>query len=347
MQAETLPANLKHKTVAGFWIEFLLDAALHAGVDLTDELIRLGISEADLESQARISLAHEDQLLKQALIRSQDPLFGLHMGEHVRPRFLGALGYASMSSATLGDAIELALPFIQVTTEMCHTRFTWRDGALWLIWESEHEDLPSYPARIDGQFAGAITYGRWILGQQRNPLRIHFKHPPQGDEKAYQALFQCPVAFQQAENAIVLDAHLLDLPLQDADPEVHRIARSRMQRAVTQYHARDNLLEQVRLEIQHRLQEGVPQLELIAERLDVKPWTLRRRLRSESTDFSSLLEDERRRLACDWLLHSDRSVNQIALDLGYSEQSAFNRAFKRWLGVTPVHYRQEKAASRQ
>ena len=48
---------------------------------------------------------------------------------------------------------------------------------------------------------------------------------------------------------------------------------------------------------------------------------------------------ERRRLACDWLLHSNRSVNQIALDLGYSEQSAFNRAFKRWFGVTPVSYR--------
>ena len=124
-----------------------------------------------------------------------------------------------------------------------------------------------------------------------------------------------------------------------ADPEVNRIARSRMQRAVTQYRARDNLLEQVRLEIQQRLVDGVPQLEPIAERLGVKPWTLRRRLRAEQADFSTLLEEERRRLACDWLLHSNRSVNQIALDLGYSEQSAFNRAFKRWFGVTPVSYR--------
>jgi len=79
--------------------------------------------------------------------------------------------------------------------------------------------------------------------------------------------------------------------------------------------------------------------------LGIKPWTLRRQLRAENTDFSSLLEDERRRLACDWLLHSDRSVNQIALDLGYSEQSAFNRAFKRWFGVTPVHYREQPGSA--
>ena len=72
---------------------------------------------------------------------------------------------------------------------------------------------------------------------------------------------------------------------------------------------------------------------------DRKLTELRRRLRAEQADFSTLLEEERRRLACDWLLHSNRSVNQIALDLGYSEQSAFNRAFKRWFGVTPVSYR--------
>ena len=172
-----------------------------------------------------------------------------------------------------------------------------------------------------------------------------FHHPPQGDEQEYQRIFRCDVAFEQPLNAIVLEADLLDLPLRDADPEMHKVARSRMQRAVTQYHARDNLLEQVRLEIQKRLQQGVPQLEPIADQLGIKPWTLRRQLRAENTDFSSLLEDERRRLACDWLLHSDRSVNQIALDLGYSEQSAFNRAFKRWFGVTPVHYREQPGSA--
>ncbi|EUC71311.1 MAG: AraC family transcriptional regulator [Alcanivorax borkumensis] len=344
MPCASLASSLKHKTVAPFWVEYLLDAALRAGVDLSYALVASGISNEDLEDpQSRISMAIENQLLSQAIADSADPLFGLHMGEGIRPRFMGELGYASMSSATLGDAIELMIPFMEVTTEYAQLRFEWReyhgDKTLCLMWESDLEALPTYPARVDANFAAAIIYGRWLIGQELNPTQILFKHSPQGDETEYQRIFRCNVSFGQPENAIVLPAHMLDLPLRDADPEVHKVARSRMQRAVTQYHARDNLLEQVRLEIQNRLQQGVPQLEPIADQLGIKPWTLRRQLRAENTDFSSLLEDERRRLACDWLLHSERSVNQIALDLGYSEQSAFNRAFKRWFSITPVQYR--------
>lgn len=333
---------LQQRTVAPFWLEFLLDAALRAGVDLSTALVELGVSNDDLENpQSRIAMSVEDHLIRIALKSSNDPLFGLHMGEAIRPRFMGELGYASMSSATLRDAIELMIPFMKVTTEYATLRFEWRNDDLWLIWESDMEQLPTYPMRIDANFAAAITFGRWILGQSYNPERIHFRHPAQGDQQEYRRLFNCPIAFEQPENAIVLSTTLLDLPLRDADPDVHKLARQRMQRAVTQYHARDNLLDQVRLEIQKCFQQGVPQLEPIADELGVKPWTLRRQLRAENTDFSTLLEDERRRIACDWLLHSERSVNQIALDLGYSEQSAFNRAFKRWFGITPVNYREQ------
>ncbi|HCE40600.1 MAG TPA: AraC family transcriptional regulator [Alcanivorax sp.] len=332
-------------TVASFWIEYLLDAALHAGVDLSEALVRLGVTEEDLESPAaRIPLSVENRLLEHAVSRSGDPLFGLHMGEGIRPRFMGELGYASMSSATLRDAIELMIPFTRVTSEFAELRFEWRSRNLWLIWETPFEDLPTSAHRVDAFFTGAVVFGRWILGAERDPLALHLRHGAPADDGEYRRVFRCPVHFRQPVNALVLDEAVLDLPLRDADPEVHRLARSRVQRAVTRHRARDNLLEQVRLEIQRRLVDGVPQLEPIADRLGVKPWTLRRRLRAEHTDFSTLLEDERRRLACDWLLHSDRSVNQIALDLGYSEQSAFNRAFKRWFGVTPLGYREGDGA---
>tara|TARA_A100001391_G_scaffold188281_1_gene158765 strand:+ start:12585 stop:13628 length:1044 start_codon:yes stop_codon:yes gene_type:complete len=338
--APAAPLHSGSLTVASFWVEHLLDAALHAGVDLSDALVRLGVSEADLESpHARLPLKVEQRLLEHAVTRSGDPLFGLHMGEGIRPRFMGELGYASMSSATLRDAIELMIPFTRVTSEFFELRFEWRDDDLWLIWDTL-DNSPLSGHRVDATLAGAVVFGRWILGEDHDPLAVHLVHPAPDQDDEYRRVFRCPIHFGQTLNAVVLDAGVLDRPLRDADPEVHRLARSRVQRAVTQYRARDNLLEQVRLEIQQRLIKGIPQLEPIAERLGVKPWTLRRRLRAERTDFSTLLEDERRRLACDWLRHSDRSVNQIALDLGYSEQSAFNRAFKRWFGVTPVHYRE-------
>ncbi len=118
------------------------------------------------------------------------------------------------------------------------------------------EDLPTCPHRVDAFFTGAVVFGRWILGAERDPLALHLRHGAPADDGEYRRVFRCPVHFRQPVNALVLDEAVLDLPLRDADPEVHRLARSRVQRAVTRHRARDNLLEQVRLEIQRRLVDG-------------------------------------------------------------------------------------------
>ena len=329
------------QTIASFWLEFLLDAALAAGVDLSDDLVRLGISDEQLESpQARIPLRTEEQLLQRAVRDSKDAQFGLHMGERVRPRFLGELGYASMSSATLRQAVELMVPFQRVTSEfaVCHLAESGDEVAL--ILEIPDASSPMSRHRVEAFFSAAVTFGRWITGTDEHPVLVQFSHDAPSEQAEYQRVFGCPVRFAAADNRLVLDARLLDLPLKDADPELHHIMRNRVQQAVTRVLARENLIDQVRAEIRTQLETTIPQVENVADGMGMKPWTLRRRLRGENTDFSTLLEDERRQLASDWLLNSQRTVSQIAADLGYSEQSAFNRAFKRWFNTTPLLFRQ-------
>ncbi|MFN3713066.1 MAG: AraC family transcriptional regulator [Alcanivoracaceae bacterium] len=339
----TIP-NFGTLSVASFWLEYLLDAALYQGCDLSSELVRLGVTDEQLESpQARIPLRVEHQLLVKALQETGDPLFGLHMGERIRPRFMGELGYASMSGTNLRQAIDLMVPFQRVTTEFAEAQVHREGNHVHLLWHTAFDEPVTTRHRVEAFFVGAVTFGRWISGTDENPVVVHFRHAmPVPDDAEYQRVFRCPVLFDQAENKVVLDEKLLDLPMKDADPEVHHIMRNRLQQAVTRYLARDNLLDQVRMEIRRQLERTIPQVENVAEGLDMKPWTLRRRLRAENTDFSTVLEEERRALASDWLIHSDRSVSQIAADLGYSEQSAFNRAFKRWFDTTPVAYRQER-----
>lgn len=329
-------------TVASYWVEYLLDAALHLGCDLSGELLRLGITEEQLEQpHARVALRTEQALLHAAVTRTADPLFGLHMGEMIRPRFMGELGYATMSSANLRQALELTIPFQRVTNELMTLDVEREDNRLILMWDAVLPDQPDHHHRIEALCAGAVTFGRWITGTSENPESVHFRHAAPDDLAEYQRIFRCPVHFNAEHNAVVLDKRLLDLPIRDADPEVHRIMRNRVHQAMTQFMARDNLLDQVRAEIQRQLLEGTPQLESVAEAMNVKPWTLRRRLRAEEADFTTLLDDERKALATDWLINSDRPVSQIAADLGYSEQSAFNRAFRRWFACTPVAYRQQ------
>jgi AraC-like DNA-binding protein len=340
--------NFGSLSVASFWLEYLLDAALHQGCDLSSELVRLGVTDEQLESpQARVPLRVEHQLLLRALQETGDPLFGLHMGERIRPRFMGELGYASMSGSNLRQAIDLMVPFQRVTTEFAEAEVRREGDQVHLLWHTAFDEPLTTRHRVEAFFVGAVTFGRWISGTNENPVAVHFRHPmPVTDDVEYQRVFRCPVLFGQAENRVILDEKLLDLPMKDADPEVHHIMRNRLQQAVTRYLARDNLLDQVRMEIRRQLERTIPQVENVAEGLDMKPWTLRRRLRAENTDFSTVLEEERRALASDWLIHSDRSVSQIAADLGYSEQSAFNRAFKRWFDTTPVAYRQEHQKQR-
>mgnify|MGYP005839714957 CR=1 FL=1 len=335
-------ANFGTLTVASFWLEYLLDAALHHGCDLSPALVELGVTDEQLETpDARIPLRIEQQLLEQALHDTGDPLFGLHMGERIRPRFMGELGYATMSGSNLRQAIDLMVVFQRVTTEFAEAAVAHQGDQVMLSWHTPAAESTTTRHRVEAVFAAAVTFGRWICDTHASPVAVHFRHAaPAGDLTEYQQLFRCPVLFQQPENTIILDSRLLDLPMKDADPEVHHIMRKRLQQAVTRHLARDNLLDQVRMEIRQLLERTIPQVENVAEALEMKPWTLRRRLRAENTDFSTLLEDERRALASDWLLHSDRSVSQIAADLGYSEQSAFNRAFKRWFNTTPVAYRQ-------
>ncbi|MCH8543017.1 MAG: AraC family transcriptional regulator [Alcanivorax sp.] len=336
----TRPGTL---TVASYWIEYLLDAALHLGCDLSADLLRLGITEEQLEQpQARVPLRAEQALLQAAVSRTGDACFGLHMGEMIRPRFMGELGYATMSSANLRQALELTIPFQRVTNELISLDVEREGGQLVLLWDALLPDLPETHHRIEALCAGSVTFGRWITGKtEENPVAVHFRHSAPADTSEHARIFRCPVHFDSHSNSVILDQRMLDMPIRDADAEVHRIMRNRVHQAMTQFLARDNLLDQVRAEIQQQLLHGTPQLESVAEAMNVKPWTLRRRLRAEEADFTTLLDDERKALATDWLINSDRPVSQIAADLGYSEQSAFNRAFRRWFACTPVAYRQQ------
>jgi len=330
-------------TVAGHWLEFLLHAAGQAGVELDDELARLGLSREQLATpHCRAPLQAEQALLQAALTRSNDPCFGLHMGTQVRPRFLGALGYAAMSSATLRQAMALALPFQRVTHELLVPDVERPPGQLAIIWQLQGPPSALDPQRLEIFSAASITFGRWITGAVVNPLQVTFRHRPAGDPAEYEQAFQCPVVFGAERDSVLLDDAVLDLPVRDADPEVHRIMRTRVHQVMTRFMARDNLIGQVRSAIQRQLLDGTAQLDSVAASLGMKPWTLRRRLRAEGADFTTLLDDERKTLATDWLLHSNRPVSQIATDLGYSEQSAVNRAFRRWFDCTPVSWREQQ-----
>lgn len=336
--------GLEGLSASSLYIEYILDHALSRGCDLTGALIELGVTEDQLNhAGARIPLAVEAALFARGIAETGDAHFGLHMGENIRPRFMGPLGYASMSSATLGEAMRLMLPYQRVTTEFGTTTAGPEGDRHVIRWADAPQTagLPHARHRVENYFAACITFGRWITGSQENPAEIRFAHaPPPGGDAEYARVFRCPVTFNAGENVISLPLRVLSLRLRDADPEVNRVMVGRVKQELSSYDARGGLREQVRHAIREDISDGTPSIESVAERLALKPWTLRRRLKLDNLDFTTLLDEVRRDMAVDWLTTSARTVSDIAASLGYSEQSAFNRAFRRWFDTTPLEYRE-------
>jgi AraC-like DNA-binding protein len=331
-------SRLQALTASTLYVEYILDYALSQGCDLTTALIELGVTEEQLNnSGARIALTVEHALLMRGIAETGDNFFGLHMGEKIRPRFMGSLGYASMSSARLRDAITMMLPYQRVTTEFGTTSASEEQERYVIRWQDapETQGLPGARHRVENYFAACITFGRWITGSQENPAEIRFMHAAPASTAEYDRVFRCPLYFSAGENSISLPMRVLDLRLRDADAEVNRVMAGRVQQELSSYNARGSLPDQVRHAIREDMLDSTPSIESVAERLHLKPWTLRRKLKVENLDFTSLLDDVRKEMAVDWLANSGRTVSDIAASLGYSEQSAFNR----WFNATPLEYR--------
>lgn len=328
-------------TVATSWIELIIDTAMQMGVDLTEELNRLKITDKMLvDPIGRVSIQAEQHLIKCVVERANDPVFGLHMGENVRPSAVGVLGYAGMSSATLRDSIFLMIQYERFRTDIARCQVQEDNDSITLNWNPETETPEYHRQRVEATLSSWVSFGRWITGKTyENPKVVNFQHSAPADISEYKRIFRCEVNFSQKNNSVSVDKSLLDIRLKDADPEVFRVVKSKLEQMVSAYNARGNLLQQVKVAIENQLNAGTPTLESVASCLDMKPWTLRRKLRAEECDFTTLLDDIRKQLAHRFLQDKNFPISDIAAALGYSEQSAFNRAFKRWYLCTPVEYR--------
>jgi AraC-like DNA-binding protein len=170
------------------------------------------------------------------------------------------------------------------------------------------------------------------------PLRLELAMGAPPDGRIHREVFRCPIDYGRPRTALVVSREVWRLGLAGAAPDL---------REVLERHAADLLARQddgdalarVRAAIREELPQRPPKLEAIAARVAMSTRTLQRRLGDAATTFQALVEDERRQAACAYLRRGDLAVGDVAYMLGYSEPSAFARAFKRWTGCSPRAYR--------
>jgi len=329
-----------------------------AGLLLNDFLQQQGLSEAvlpvqiskDLQKLSATKGVEFEQwwsLLEQLQDFFAVKALGLRIGQTIQLEHFGCLGYLLKSSQDLKQAFTCFERFQRLLYDGNQAQLIFSQdkdlGAVAsLKWQTDYGR-----SRLisDELFLSAlVTSARKILQSNTlKPLRVDFPHAVEPALiSLYQQHFACEVRFDRPNLELSFPAEYFCLPIQGSDQHLHQLmdcqAQSLLQQAPYGALLADDFSLQVRKILVGALQQGQPTAEYVAEKLHLSLRGLHRKLKEQDLVFREVLKQTRILLAEQYLQDKQMNLPEIALMLGYSEQSAFNRAFKQWFGKTPRQY---------
>ncbi len=328
------------RTITVHHVRAVLAGARGSGIDTVPLLQEAQIPPLLLgDDRARITPAQFARLFRALYRTTQDEFLGLGALPS-RPGTFAMMCHASLGCPDLGAATVRAAAFyglfpggpeLALEVEGGEARFT----------------VPGGFARDEDHFLSECVLAiwhrlsSWLIGR-RIPLRhASFCYPPPPHEAEYEILFDCPVRFGADRTGAAFDAHWLTAPLVRDEAALDAMLRRAPFDLLSRPEYGTTVAEQVRRSLTRQLARtpALPALGEVAARLAVSPATLRRRLREEGTSFQELKDHVRRDAAIAGLAEGGEPIAELAARLGFSEDTAFHRAFRRWTGTTPGAYR--------
>lgn len=290
---------------------------------------------------SRITMRRWAQLLDRAALQLPEPALGLRIGAIIGPTHLGVLGYVIQCCSTLGEALLRLRQFERLVYDAESAVLHTAADRVWLEWGLTH----GKPGQLvdETAIAALVSYARKITAQPLiPPLEVCFVNPAPADITPYREFFGCPVHFDAPATVVALCPEAMQQPLRQPDPALRDILDGQAETLLAKLPERDDFQQSLQRQLIGLLREGEPDLDRVAGQLQCSPRTLQRRLRERGLGFQQLLDQTRHSLALDYLHDPRLQLAEIALLLGYSEQSAFNRAFRRWSGQTPQQARSRR-----
>ena len=303
-------------------------------------LADLGL-DATRVSQQESYLACSDfaALLEAAAIETGDEAFGLHFGALSNPKEVGALSYALLNAPTIAASFDAAARYLHVHNQAVQPSVETAHSLVYLRYAHVNIGMDKPRQLNEYSMAVALNLLRMMAGSLWSPREVQFAHSAPHDASEEVRFFGSPVLYDCPTNAMVVEREFYQSKIPAADPRLFEIMRHYLDDILSKMPREDGFLCSVRKAIAETMRESSPSLSAVAQKLATSPRTLQRQLKQYGVEFKSLLNDTRRQFALEYLKYSNDTLTQIAFLLGYSEVSAFNRAFRKWTGKTPLSYR--------
>lgn len=319
------------------------------GVDVAPLLERHGITlEQFGQPEHRISFRQLGGVLDEAALALRDDCFGLHLGTVQSLQCTGVLGYALQASPDLRTLVSLAGRYFGLHQEGATVRLQLAGGVATTIYETNDPQLPMHRQDAEMTLGQQVAQVRLLTGQSAwAPISVHFLHPEPRPEsvRELRRFFSCPIQFGDRFNGIRLPEAFLDTPTRTSDPALLEILKRHAEDCLSRMSDAPSWVGRARRLIAGALNGGRVGIEDVAQALAMTPRTLQRRLAEEGKQFSDLVEDTRRDMAVQYLRDPRLTLTDAAFLVGYSDLTAFHRAFKRWFNQTPLEYQRQLRAS--
>lgn len=292
-----------------------------------------------VDDHARLPLATLDRLWDAYCTASGDALAGLRLGLELQAGHLDSAGMLLASCDTLGEALEQLVEVAPIVGEGGDFVLA-REGDLVAVHYRPH--LTTRQAeRVEAALAGLLRLSVWATGGAFRPAGLNLAHAPLGPAADYRALLRVPLRFGAPDNALTFAAGQLDLPLIQANSTLREHLRQLTDRTLAEL-GQASLSAEVQRLVRTNPRWGK---ERVAERLGLSGRHLNRRLAEEGTSFKLLRDASLHALAVE-RLRGGAGLRDIAEALGFSDESAFAKAFRRWTGQTPARFRRRGEAAK-
>ncbi|MDC0661448.1 AraC family transcriptional regulator [Marinobacter sp. SS21] len=333
-----MTSNADHTTLAA-WPLAICRALAARGIPADPILAQVGLNRGELTAHpdGRVDIRLMTEFWNQVLAVTDDEAFGLTVARYVQPMHFRALGLLLHTTGNLEQALLKLSHYSALVSNSATTRIEQTPSCLGFC-IAPIEGVTISAMAIDSFLATLALFAEQLGAEQPvlSSVELMRSHPE--STAPWERFFKAPVRFGAERNALWLNRAQLNSPSVMGDPQLAAFNESVVKSYVDALQATP-FSHRVKQLVAAQLQQGEPKIQRIAERLNLTERSLRRHLRQEGRTYRELVQQCRMEVAEHYLSHSDMSVTDIALSIGFSDTSNFSRAFARHAGKSPSEFR--------